>query len=278
MNINATRSRVSSRRGGTRRADEYVEAFARGLAVIRAFSAGHETLSISTVAARSGLTRAGARRLLLTLTELGYAAARDGLFSLTPKVLELGFSYLSSLTLYGLARPLVERLARETNELCTMSVRDGDSAIYVVRAEIRTPLSRSFGLGSRLPLFATSMGRVLLADLDDSGLDRFLRSTDLEPFTRYTKVDADRVREEVARARRQGWCLVKQELELGVCGLSVPVLDADGRVAAAVSISMNMARFDEAQTLKEFLPRLRAVAGEIGVALHSSRPAGKLVS
>ena len=246
--------------------------------MIRAFSAGHETLSISSAAARAGLTRAGARRLLYTLVELGYAQVSDGMFSLTPRVLELGFSYLSSLTLYGLARPLVERLARETNELCTMSVRDGYSMVYVVRAEIRTPLSRSFGLGSRLPLFATSMGRVMLADLTDAEVEKALSRTKLSQFTRYTKTEVSRIIDEVAKARRQGWCLVKQELELGVCGLSVPVHDADGRAAVALSISMNMARFDEAQTLKEFLPRLRAVAGEIGVALHSSRPAGKLVS
>ncbi|HJY78304.1 MAG TPA: helix-turn-helix domain-containing protein, partial [Burkholderiales bacterium] len=160
-----------------------MEAFARGLAVIRAFSAGHEALSISAVAARAGLTRAGARRLLYTLVELGYADASEGIFSLTPRILELGFSYLSSLTLHGLAQPLVERLARETNELCTMSVRDGDSAVYVVRAEIRTPLARAFGLGSRLPLFATSMGRVMLAGLADAELERFLAKARFQEFT-----------------------------------------------------------------------------------------------
>src|SRR5262249_11257159 len=151
---------------------------------------------------------------------------------------------LSSLTLYGIARPLVERLARETNEMCTMSVRDGDSAVYIVRAEIRTPLYRSFAIGSRLPLFATSMGRVMLAGLSDGELERSLSRKNLPEFTRYTKTDAGRVTDEVAKARRQGWCLVKQELELGVCGLSVPVRGLDGKVAAAVSISMNMARFD----------------------------------
>jgi len=233
---------------------------------------------MSAVAARAGLTRAGARRLLYTLVELGYADASDGLFSLTPRVLELGFSYLSSLTLYGLARPLVERLARQTNELCTMSVRDGDSVVYVVRAEISTPLSRSFGLGSRLPAFATSMGRVMLADLSDGELETFLAGAKLPQITRYTKTEPDRIRDEVARARRQGWCLVKQELELGVCGLSVPVHDGDGKVAAAVSLSLNMARFDETQTLKDFLPRLQAVAEDIGAGLHASRPRGRPVS
>jgi len=255
-----------------------VEAFARGLAVIRAFASGHEALSISAVAARAGLTRAGARRLLYTLVELGYAEASDGAFSLTPRVLELGFSYLSSLTLYGVAQPLVERLARETDELCTMSLRDGDSVVYIVRAEIRAPLSRAFGLGSRLPLFATSMGRVMLAGLADAELESFLAKAKFAEFTRYTKTERGRIRDEVVRARRQGWCLVKQELELGVCGLSVPIHDADGHVAAAVSISMNMARFDETQTLKEYLPKLRAVAGQISAALHAHRPAGRPVS
>src|SRR5262245_11323015 len=148
---------------------------------------------MSAVAARAGLTRAGARRLLHTLVELGYAQVSDGMFSLTSRVLELGFSYLSSLTLYGLARPLVERLARETNEMCTMSVRDGDSAVYIVRAEIRAPLYRSFALGSRLPLFATSMGRVMLADLEEKDLEKFLSRARLPELTRYTKTDPDRV-------------------------------------------------------------------------------------
>jgi IclR family pca regulon transcriptional regulator len=197
---------------------------------------------------------------------------------LTPRILELGFSYLSSLSLYGLARPLVERLARETNELCTMSVRDADSLVYVVRAEIRTPLSRAFGVGSRLPLFATSMGRVMLAGLDDAELEGFLAKGKFQEFTRYTKTERGRIRDEVLKARRQGWCLVKQELELGVCGLSVTVHDADGHVAAAVSISMNMARFDETQTLKEYLPKLRAVAAQICSALQATRPAGRPAS
>jgi len=183
--------------------------------------------------------------------------------------LDLGFSYLSSLTARGVAQPVIEGLAREVNELCTMSVLDGREIVYVIRVEIRTPLTRSLGIGSRLPAFATSMGRVLLAGENDEAVNTFVLSQDLRRITRYTNTDPQQLAKEIRKVRREGWSLVKQELELGVCGLSAPVRDARGRVVAAASISFNMARFDERQAMHSFLPKLLTVAEEISLGIRS---------
>jgi len=262
---------VSQENGGSssRPGDEFVEAFARGLMVIRAFGSAQDSLSMAEVADRTGLTRAGVRRLLYTLVKLGYARISNGRFSLSPRILDLGFSYLSSLTARGVAQPVIEGLAREVNELCTMSVLDGREIVYVIRVEIRTPLTRSLGIGSRLPAFATSMGRVLLAGENDQAINTFLLSQDLRRITRYTNTDPQQLAKEIRKVRREGWSLVKQELELGVCGLSAPVRDARGRVVAAASISFNMARFDERQAMHSFLPKLLTVAEEISLGIRS---------
>lgn len=224
---------------------------------------------MAEVADRTGLTRAGARRLLYTLVKLGYARIANGRFLLSPRILDLGFSYLSSLTARGVAQPLIEGLAREVNELCTMSVLDGREIVYIIRVEIRTPLTRSLGVGSRLPVFATSMGRVMLAGESDEAIEKFLLSEDLRRITRYTKTEPQQLAKEVRKVRRDGWSLVKEELELGVCGLSAPVRDAHGRIVAAASISFNMARFDERQAMQSFLPRLLAVARDISLGIRS---------
>jgi IclR family transcriptional regulator, pca regulon regulatory protein len=262
---------VSRENGGssTRPGDEFVEAFARGLMVIRAFGSAQDSLSMAEVADRTGLTRAGVRRLLYTLVKLGYARVSNGRFSLSPRILDLGFSYLSSLTARGVAQPVIAGLAREVNELCTMSVLDGREIVYIIRVEIRTPLTRSLGVGSRLPAFATSMGRVLLAGESDETIKEFLLSQDLRRITRYTNTDPQQLAKEIRKVRRDGWSLVKEELELGVCGLSAPVRDAHGRVVAAASISFNMARFDERQAMHSFLPKLLGVAEEISLGIRS---------
>jgi IclR family transcriptional regulator, pca regulon regulatory protein len=272
MSKHMGRSQHLSRENGgssTRPGDEFVEAFARGLMVIRAFGSAQDSLSMAEVADRTGLTRASARRLLYTLVKLGYARISKGRFLLSPRVLDLGFSYLSSLTARGVAQPLIEGLAREVNELCTMSVLDGREIVYIIRVEIRTPLTRSLGVGSRLPVFATSMGRVMLAGESDEAIEKFLLSDDLRRITRYTKTEPQQLAKEIRKVRRDGWSLVKEELELGVCGLSAPVRDSHGRVVAAASISFNMARFDERQAMQSFLPRLLAVAGDISLGIRS---------
>ncbi len=249
--------------------DEFVEAFARGLAAIRVFGYGTGPLSITEIAERAKLTRAGARRLMLTLVTLKYAVLRDGRFSLTPRVLELGFAYLSSMSLRELAQPVIEALARDTNELCAVSVLDEYDIVYIARAEIRTLLTRSVGIGSRLPAFATSMGRVLLAGLEPVAADALLESSRLVAYTRFTPTSRGALRADLDRVREQGYALVSQELELGVCGLAAPLRDAGGTVVAAINISTNLARHDEAAIVTNFLPRLKYAAKEIEAALRS---------
>jgi IclR family pca regulon transcriptional regulator len=257
------RPRPSPRAPAAKPGDAFVEAFAKGLTVISVFNGAKRSLSMAEVAERADLPRAGARRLLYTLVQLGYARVDDGRFELTPKIIELGRAFLSSATNYDLVRPVVERLSRDTGELCTMSVLDGVDVVYVVRIEPVLPLTRSYGVGSRLPAFATSMGRVLLAGLPEKDARLILDRSHLRKITIHTKADIEMLMAEVARARKTGWSIVQQEIELGVCGLSAAVKDQRGGTRAAVSISFNMSRFDKKHALERSLPRLLHAAQEL---------------
>src|SRR5262249_49584892 len=157
----------------------------------------------------------------------------------------------------------IETLAHESQELCTMSVLDGSDIVYVARVEGRPALTRSLTVGSRLPAFATSMGRVLLAEKGDEEVRRILRDAPRTAFTKFTRTEIDKIMPEIDKARRNGWSMVKQELELGVCGISAPVRDAARSIVGAVSISFNMARFDEQKAIKHFLPMLLDVASRL---------------
>jgi IclR family pca regulon transcriptional regulator len=247
----------------TKAGDGFVEAFAKGLAVISAFNGEKRSLSMADVAERAALPRAGARRLLYTLVALGYARHDEGRFELTPKVIDLGRAFLSSATNLDFAKPIVEALARDIGELCTMSLLDGPDVIYVVRIEPALSLTRSYGVGSRLPAYATSMGRVLLAGLPPQNARAILEASDLRKLTSRTKTDVEVLMAEIARAGRAGWCLVQQEIELGVCGLSAAVRGRQGATRAAVSISFNMSRFDRKHALEIALPRLLKAAEEL---------------
>src|SRR5262249_12367809 len=203
--------------------DEFVEAFAKGLAVIKAFNGAQQPLSMAKIAERAHLTRAGARRLLHTLVKLDYARMEAGRFTLSPRILDLGLAYLSSFTNYDLCHRIIEELAHDTEELCTMSVLDGAEIVYVVRVEGRPALTRSLSVGSRLAAFATAMGRVLLAGMPENGARAILLGANRPKLTRFTKTEIDKLLAEISKARRNGWSLVKQELELGICGMSAAV-------------------------------------------------------
>src|SRR5215831_667084 len=178
--------------------DGFVEAFAKGLAVISAFNGEKRSLSMADIAERVGLPRAGARRLLYTLVQLGYARVHEGLFELTPKIIELGRAFLSSAANLDFAKPIVEALARDTGELCTMSLLDGVDVVYVVRIEPALSLTRSYGVGSRLPAYATSMGRVLLAGLAPQDARAILATSHRRKLTSRTKTDIDVLMAEIA--------------------------------------------------------------------------------
>lgn len=243
--------------------DSYVQSFARGLAVIRSFSARSPSQTMTEVAQRTGLTRAGARRILHTLHALGYVEIDGRQFRLTAKVLDLGFAYLSSLPLWSLAEPFMETLVREVHESSSAAVLDGKDIVYVLRVPTHKIMSINLGIGSRLPAYCSSMGRVLLAGLDDEGIERQLATTQLVARTSKTLTDPDLLREELMRVRRQGWALIDEELEEGLISLAAPVHTRNGNVLAAVNVSVHKSRMAADGVQREILPRLLATARQI---------------
>src|SRR5688500_2424824 len=217
--------------------DSYVQSFARGLEVIRSFSAAAPRQTLTEVAGRAGLTRAGARRILLTLQTLGYVDFDGKLFALTPRILDLGFAYLSSMPIWNRAEPVMEALVQQVQESCSAAVLDDTDIVYVMRVSTHKIMRISLGVGSRLPAYCTSMGRLLLADLDDDEVRTRLEASTLEAFTRHTLTDLDALFAKVVQARRQRWCLVNQELEEGLISIAAPIVDRAGRMVAALNIS-----------------------------------------
>ena len=252
--------------------DSYVQSFARGLEVIRSFSGSAPRQTLTEVAARTGLTRAGARRILLTLQTLGYVASDGKLFALTPRILDLGFAYLSSMPIWNLAEPAMEALVEEVKESCSAAVLDGADIVYVLRVPTRKIMKIGLGVGSRLPAFCTSLGRMLLAGLPDGEVLRLLRASRREPRTRHTLTDVDALLAKVQQARRQGWCQVNQELEEGLVSIAAPVTDRAGRTVAALNVSGQANRTGARQMQETMLPPLLRSAEAISrlVVTHSA--------
>src|SRR5258706_2537620 len=207
----ARASQTRAESAAPRPGDTYVQSFARGLGVIRSFSASAPQQTLSEVAQRTGRTRAGARRILLTLESLGYVRSQGRQFSLAPRILDLGFAYLSSLPLWNLAEPVMERLVEEVKESCSAAVLDGPDIVYVLRIPTHKIMSINLGIGSRLPAHCTSMGRTLLADLEPAEVDELLREYPPSRRTARTITDLGALKAELAAVREQGWCLVDQE-------------------------------------------------------------------
>jgi IclR family pca regulon transcriptional regulator len=248
--------------------DTYVQSFARGLAVIRSFSAEAPTQSLSEVAVRTGLTRAGARRILLTLEGLGYVESQGRQFRLTPKILDLGFAYLSSLPLWNLAEPVMEALVAEVKESSSAAVLDGADIVYVLRVPTHKIMSINLGIGSRLPAYCTSMGRVLLAGLTAEQLRATLAARPPVAHTARTVTDTDELVALIGQVREQGWSLVNQELEEGLLSLAAPIVDRSGRVIAALNISGQATRTPPSMMVDQFLPKLLASARTISQLLR----------
>lgn len=246
-----------------RRGEHFVQSLERGLAVIRAFGPEEPELTLSDVARRTGLTRAAARRFLLTLADLGYVRSDGKRFALTPRVLELGYAYLSSLSLPEIAEPHLERLAAEVRESSSVSVLDGDDIVYVGRVPTSRIMRVSINVGTRFPAHATSMGRVLLAALPDAELDAYLARAELQPLTPRTITDAGDLRAELEHIREQGWALVDQELEEGLRSVAAPIRGRDGQVVAAVNVSAHASRASADAVKNSLLPPLLATAERI---------------
>ncbi|CAM4230753.1 IclR family transcriptional regulator C-terminal domain-containing protein [Nocardiopsis rhodophaea] len=250
------------------RGAHFVQSLDRGLAVIRAFSAQTPAMTLSEVARATGLTRAAARRFLLTLSDLGYIRSDGRLFRLTPRVLELGYAYLSSADLPEVAQPHLERLAAEVHESSSLSILDGDDVVYIARAATSRIMTVSINVGTRFPAYATSMGRVLLAGRPPAELESYLKRVRLDPLTSRTISSADRLRSELEKIRSQGWAIVDQELEEGLRAVAVPIRDRQGQVIAATNVSAHASRRSAEDVRRDLLPPLLAMAARIEADLE----------
>ena len=248
---------------------DYVQSLERGLAVIRAFGAEHPELRLSDVARATGLTRAAARRFLLTLVRLGYVRQEGNSFSLRPRVLELGYAYLSALSLPEVAQPHMEVLVGEVNESSSVAVLDDLDIVYVARVPTRRIMTITIAVGTRLPAYATSMGRVLLAGLDPAALDERLGRIEIERLTATTVRDQKTLRRRIEEVRDAGSAAVDQELEQGVRSAAVPIRDASEAVVAALNVSVHASRMTMQALRRELVPRLARTAEAIEVDLRA---------
>lgn len=264
---NGVPKRSSPRRPGPPPAiapgDGFVLAFARGLQVIRAFDGRARELTLSEVADAAGLTRAGARRILLTLEHLGYVTLEGRAFSLTARILSLGYPYLTSLPFWNVAEPIMEALVQQLHESCSAAVLDDTGIVYVLRVPTQKIMAINLSIGSRLPAYCTSMGRVLLAGLDAAESDAVLKRSMLQPLTSRTETRITRLKAIVEETRVRRFALVDQELEEGLISLAVPIVGASGRTIAAMNISGQANRTPPAEMKRRFLAPLQAAAEHI---------------
>jgi len=243
-----------------------VRAFARGLVVIEAMGRGRQRQTLAQIAAASSLPRSVARRFLMTLVELGFAGSDGKLYWLTPRVLRLGLTYLYSQPFWREAQLALEDLRAQVNESCSMAVLDGAELVYVVRVPSRRILAMQLAVGSRLPAHAVSLGRVLLAGLDDATLTALLRR-ELRKLTPRTNDNPETLRRAIQRVHRDGYAWVDGELDEAICGIAVPVRDGEGRIVAAINVSLQSGQWTEKKATARFLAPLRQAAARIRSAM-----------
>ena len=246
---------------------DFVASLARGLAVIRSFGENAEALTLSEVAQRSAMSRAAARRFLLTLNELGYVTAVDKRFRLTPRVLDLGYAYLSSRDLPQAAHHFIEMVTVTTQEACSVCVLDGTEVVYVAKMPGTWVMTSTHSVGMRVPAYPTSMGRVLLAALSPQALDDYFAEAEIEKLTRHTVTDEAELRAVLKQVTADGFSVVDQELEEGLRSIAVPVIDKSGRVVAALTVCGNSSRVGVDTMIRDFLPTMREAAAGLSAAL-----------
>jgi IclR family pca regulon transcriptional regulator len=244
---------------------EFMATLAKGLAVIQAFGAERPSLTLSQAAAAVGLSRATARRVLRTLAELGYVEQDGRNFALAPRVLELGFSYLSGQNWIDRAQPLMKALSEELQESCSASVLQGGEIIYVARVQTRRIMASSIAVGARLTAFHTSMGRIQLGYLADDELWHRLRAARIEPMTPSTITDLRALFERIKEDHARGFSIVDEELEKGLRSISVALTSRRGRPIGAVNVSAHSNRTTRNEMRERFLPRLREIAQQVAV-------------
>jgi IclR family pca regulon transcriptional regulator len=246
----------------------FMTSLARGLAVINAFQERKRHLTIAQISHRTEIPRAAVRRCLYTLMKLGYATSEGHTYSLLPKVLTLGHAYLSSTPLAVSAQPYLDRISEQLHEACNLATLEGEQVLYIARSAIPQRLiSVDLSVGSRLPAYCTSMGRILLAALDDDSLHDYLNHADLQAKTSRTLHTPEALWECLQQVRQQGWCLVDQELEQGLRSLAVPVYDSSGHVLAAMNVSTHAGRVPASELEQHFLPIMLNASRELSSQL-----------
>ena len=242
---------------------DFIEALARGLDVITAFGPRRPTMSLTEVATATGLARPTARRILLTLQELGYVRADGAGFALTPRVLDLGVAYVRSQGLWDVARPHMQALVARTNESCSVAQLDGSDIIYVARVAVPKIVGLSVQIGTRFPALATSLGKVLLAALPAAELEAVLAQPTRSGLVPRWQPDAAERDAALREVRARGWALTDEQLTLGIRSVAAPLRDGTGRVIASVNVNVHAAETSVERLLEEHLPLLLAAAGEI---------------
>ena len=245
----------------------FMTSLARGLAVLTAFSDQRRTLTIAQISHKTGIPRAAVRRCLHTLKQLGYASSDANNYALKPKVLTLGYSYLSSTPLTVSAQPCLDNISRTLHESCSLAVLEHGQVLYVARSSTSRIMSVALNVGSRLPAYCTSLGRAILAHLPEADLDAYFEHTELRAFTEQTVVSEKRLREILAGIRATGHAVLEEELEVGLRSIAVPVRGASGNVVAALNIGAQATRVTRSQMEREFLPMLLMGSQELSALL-----------
>ena len=235
-----------------------VGGLAKGLAIIEAFEAASPRLTVTEAARKTGLTRAAARRYLLTLESLGFAESDGKLYWLTPRVLRLGYAYLSTASVPKIAQPILDGIGERTEDVASLATLDGAEVVFLARSSIRRIVAATTNVGTRRPAYCTAMGRVMLASRPDAEVRRLLRRAPLRRLTPHTKTEIDQLMAEIAGARASGFCVIDQELELGLRTIAVPVADSRGTVELALAVSLQAVRMTVEDMVQRILPELQA--------------------
>jgi IclR family pca regulon transcriptional regulator len=250
----------------TPESESFVRTFARGLKVIEVMGQGASRQTLGEIAQAVELPRTAVRRFLMTLIDMCFVKTDGKHYWLTPRVLRLGLSYLSTLPFWRQAQVTLEELCARMHQSCALSVLDGEDIVYVQRQHTKRILPVSPSLGSRLPAHAVSMGRVLLAGLPDDELQEYLKTASFKPLTSATVTDRRTLKQEILKAREQGYAWIEGELDESICGLAVPVRDKDGAAIAAVNVSLRSGEFTQKAAVAQFLGDLRQAASQLRAA------------
>lgn len=256
---------------GREKKEELLDSLSKGLSLLQLFAAEGASLAIQDVAEKLDVTRAAARRLLHTLLHHGYVAQEGKAFWVTPKVIELGYAYFAAMDLPTLSRNPMRLLAGQLNETCSLAVLDGSSIVLIAREEPKQMVRLDMTVGRRMPAYAHSLGRALLAFLDAPQWDAYLAGTELKKLTRFTTCTRSGLERRLAEVRKNDYSLLISEMVDGLAGLSVPLRERDGHVIASIGVSMVLGSRTEKQIIEQCLPALRETAGRIEALLHAMR-------